>query len=883
MVRHLRAWGARLFGLFGTGAADRDLAAELESHLQLHIDDNLRAGMTPAEARRQALLALGGVAATTEAYRDRRGLPAVESVIRDLRYGARVLRKHPGYLVAGILILGLGVGVNSAMFTVVNAVVLRPLPFPAAERLVRLWHTPPQATFPGMRVFALSPANFLDWQAESRSFDAMAIYRGGQPTLTGQGEPTAVTSLRASAAFHEIFGLQPVLGRTFVATEDAEGAAPTVLLSEAFWRTRFGADPAIVGQSIRLNHNPYTVVGVVPAPSFLEDVQVWLPLQWNAAERAERANHNYRAVARLSPGVAVAAAQAELDAIAARLALQYPAENKDWGALVVPLHEDLVGDARLSLLVLLGAVGFVLLIACANLANLTLVRTHGRARELAMRSALGASRARLVQQLLAEGLLLGVGGGLVGFVAAVYGVPALLALVGDALPRADEVSIDWRVLGFTAGIAIATGLLTALVPAWQLSGRDANETLKRGGDRGSSGGGDGRLRQVLVISEVALALMLLVGAGLLLSSLSSLRAVDPGFDAERVLTAEIGIPEAKYPTEAQRNQFFARVGQRVGALPGVQSVAWIDSAPLQGGSTQYVAPEGWPPVQDSELPTVAVRLPSPGYFRTARIPLVAGRDFTEADTFGSPGVLILSERTAQRFWPNQNPLGKHVTLKMISDEPREVVGIVGEVKIDALDAGTGDAQTVIYAPAAQQAFGGSTLFVRTSVTPESLTPALVSAVREIDPEQPVLNIQTMTQVVQASLGQRPFATQLLAGFALLALSLASIGIYSVVAYTVRQRVREIGIRRALGASSLSVLRMVIVEGLKPTIVGTVLGLVLAAVLARTIAALLFEVTLYDPGAYAAAPLIILVVGLIATWIPARRAIRVDPIETLRSE
>ncbi len=882
-MRQWRALWHRVRGVFAGRRAEQELAAELESHLQYHTDDNLRAGMSPAEARRQALVALGGVESTKEAVRERRGLPSVESLVRDLRYGARTLFRSPGFAFAGILILGLGVGVNSAIFTVVNAVVLQPLPFKEADRIVRVWHTPPQATFPGMKTFALSPANFLDWQSESTSFAAMALYTSRRPVLTGQGEAAAVHSRRVPASFLPIFGLQPILGRTFTQADEAEGATRVAILAEPFWRSRFGADAGLIGRTIQLDGTPYEVVGVVPTTSFLSDAELFTALQLTAAEWAVRDNHNFLAVAKLKPDVAVARANAELSAIAARLEQQYPAENKGWGALVLPLQEDLVGDAKVALLLLLGAVGLVLLIACANLANLMLVRNHSRAKEIALRGALGASRGRVVQQLLAEGLVLGLCGGAVGLLAGYYGVEALLAALGTTLPRWQDVAINLPVVVFTAAIAMLTGLAAAFVPAWRLSGRDANEVLKQGATRGSSGGHDGWMRQGLVVSEVALALTLLVGAGLLIRSLGSLRSVDPGFDANNVLKAEFAIPEAKYATPEARNQFFDRVQQRVAALPGVEAVAWVDSVPLQGGSTQFVVPEGLPPMQDSELPTVAMRAASPGYFRTARIPLRAGRDFTDADDFPSPKVILVSQRTAERFWPGQNPIGKHVTLKMMSPEPRQVVGVVGEVKIDGLDSRESDAQTVIYVPARQMGIPFSTLFVRTAGAPALLTGSLVAAVHAIDPAQPVLEIATMTQVVEESLGQRPLAMRLLVGFAALALILASVGIYSVLAYTVRQRVREIGIRMALGAPQASVLRMVLAEGLRPTLMGVALGLAMAALLVRLMTSMLYNVSEYDPRTFALVPVIVIAVGLVATWIPAWRATRVDPIETLRAE
>jgi predicted permease len=882
MMKALRASLLRLIGTFTSARSERELAAELEAHLQLHIDDQLRAGLSPEEARRRAVLALGGIEQTKEAYRERRGLPLLETAIRDVRYGLRALRKSPGFAVAAIVVLGLGIGANAAIFTVVNAVVLRPLPFRDADRIVRLWHTPPPALFTDP-VFSLSPANFIDWEAQTRSFEQMAIYRGGRRTITGQGEPDGVATVRGSASLLPIFGLTPTLGRHFTRDEDSEGGARVVILSESFWRSRFGADRGVIGRTLTIDAVPHTIVGVTAAPSFLEQTQLWVPLQWSADDRAVRNNHNYRGVAKLKPGVSVASAQADLTAVSDRLALAYPADNKDWGALVVRLQDDLVGDARTSLLVLLGAVALVLLIACANLANLMLVRTYARAKEIAVRTALGASRRRVVQQLIAEGLLLGAGGGIAGFLFAVYGVEALLTVFGTALPRANEVVVDAGVVVFTTIIALATGAAAALAPAWRLTGRDPTEALKQGPSRGNSSGDEGRVRNLLVVSEVALALMLLIAAGLMVRSLDGLRAVDPGFEPRNLLTATIDIPDTKYPTPEQRNQFFARVLARIRAVPGVVAAAWIDTVPLQGGSTQYVAVEGHPVVQESERPVVAVRLTSPGYFAAARTPLVAGRDFTDADTLGRPAVVVVSERTARRFWPDEDPLGKHLTLTMMTKEAAQVVGVVREVKTGALDAGDAESETAVYAPREQFGFGGSAVVVRTAIAPDALTQPVIAAVRAVDPEQPVLDIQTMERIVDESLGHRPFAMRMFTAFATLALVLACIGIYSVLAYTVGQRVREIGIRMALGAPSRGVLRLVVAEGLKPTIVGVALGLVMAAALVRLMSALLFGVSQYDPWSFGTSAAVVTVVGMLATAIPAYRATQVDPIATLRAE
>ncbi len=884
-MRFVRAWMQRLAGVFASSKADRDIGAELESHLQLHIDDYLRAGLPPAEARRQALIALGGVAQTTEQYRDRRGVPALESLMRDVRFGVRSLVRTPGFTAAAIVILGLGIGANSAIFTVVNAVILRPLPFADADRIMRLWQTPPPALFPGEGTFPLSPANFIDWETQTQSFQHMAIYRGGRQTLTGQGRPEAVLALRGSADFLPILGLTPLRGRFFSKDDDRAGGPRTVLLAARFHQTKFGGDPAIIGKTITLDGMPHEVIGIVPdAPVFINRAQVWVPLAWTPEDRVVRSNHNYRAIAKLKAGVTVERAQVDLTAVNDRLARQYPEDNTDWGGLVRPLQQDLVGDVRESLFVLLGAVALVLLIACANLANLILARTHGRAKELAVRTALGASRARVVRQLLTEGLLLGVGGGLAGLAAAYYGVQGLTAIFGDALPRAEEIHVDVRVLAFTSAVAIATGLLASFVPALKLTGRRATDPLRTGPVRGSSASGDNRLRSLLVVSEVALALMLLVGAGLLLRSLVGLRGVDPGFDPRNVLTATLQIPRSKYPTEERRVQFFADALHAVKSLPGVESAAWVENVPLQGGgSSQYVHPEGMPLLKESEMPVVALRMASPDYFKTMRIPLLAGRDFADTDKIGFPRVVIVSERTARRFWPDQNPLGKKLTLTMITKEPAEVIGVVREVKLGALDASLADSETAVYAPTRQYPYSGSTIVVRTTIEPGSLSQELIRAIESVDAEQPVLDIETMESIAETALGQRPVAMQLLAGLALLAVVLASLGIYSVLAYTVRRRVREIGIRMALGAPAGGVLRLVIVEGLKPTLAGVAVGLFLAALFTGVMDTLLYQVSHRDPGTFGGVAALMILVGLVATAVPAWRATRVDPVTTLRAE
>jgi len=881
-MRRLRAWTLRVAGLLTGSRGERDFAAELESHLQLHVDDNIRAGMAPDQARREALVALGGVERTKDAYRDQRGVPAVDALVRDCRHGLRLLRKSPGFAAAAVLILGLGIGVNAAIFSLVNAVVLRPLPYADSWRIMRVWHVPPPELFSGQPTFAVSPANYLDWQSQSTAFSRMAIYGGRLANLTGQGDPDTIEAATVSEDFFPILGVQPVLGRTIGRADVAPGHEHVVVLSESLWKSRFGADARIVGRTILLNGEAHTVLGVVPQRlAFPDYAKMWLPLVWSPEERTVRGNHNYMVIAQLAPGASVQTAQAELTTISRRLERQYPADDKGWGALVRPLHADIVGDVRWPLLVLLGAVAFVLLIACANLANLLLARTLGRAKEIAIRGAIGASRARIVQQLLVESLLLGIGGGAVGLLAARFAVSAIVTAFGADLPRVAEIDLDMHVLMFAGAVAVLTGLIAGIAPAWRMTKGDTGEALKQGQGRGGSQAGERRVRNALVTSEVALALMLLVGAGLLIRTLWQLRAVDPGFAPANVLTMTVVIPQSRYPEPAQQTRFFDETLARVRALPGVDAAAGTDSLPLQGGSTQPVAIEGHPVVSLSEQPEVAVRRITPDYVSTLGMRVLDGRDLSRSDTSDRPLAVLISASMARRFWPTERPIGRHLTLGLISAEPREVVGVVNDVKLLGLDVR--EPVAAVYVPTNQVASRDLSFVVRTRVPPRSVVPLVINAIHSVDSEQAALDILTMDEVIGSSLAQQRFNMRLLTAFACLALALAAIGIYGVLSYTVRQRVREIGIRMALGAPASGVLRMMVIEGMKPTIVGLAIGIAAAAAVGRVLQTLIFGVGARDATTFVTVSLIVLGVGLVASLVPAYRATRIDPLRALRTD
>jgi putative ABC transport system permease protein len=815
----------------------------------------------------------------------------MRNLIADFRFGLRILLRNPGFALAAIVVLGLGIGANTAIFSIVNAVLLRPLPYQDASRIMQVWHVPPAKSFPGMSLFSVSPANYLDWQSQNRSFEQMAAYGFDSFNVGGGERPEAIRSAAVAPEFFSVLRVQPVLGRTFSVEEDRPGHGHVVILGHTVWRDHFAADPGIVGRNVLLDGQAYTVVGVMPPKfKFPDWAELWVPLAWTNEKRAVRGNHNYLVIGRLRPDVAVQQAKADLGAISARLDQQYPEDDKGWGATALPLREQIVGDVRPALLVLLGAVAFVLLIACANVANLVLAKTLARKKEIAIRTSLGASRAAVLRQILVETLLLSLAGGALGLFLSRFCITLIQKFLADRLPSSTEITLDAPVLVFTVFLALLAGILAGLLPAVRFTRTDVNEALKQGQSRGSSDSGGSSTRGLLVVSEVALSLVLLIGAGLMIRSLLRLSSVQPGFDPNNVLTARLTVPGTKFSSPAAQINFYDQVLRQVRATPGVESAGLIDSLPIDdGGSHQPVAVEGQPVVPMADQPEVDVRMISPGYLRAMRIPLLRGRDLNAADVAGRPPVVFISESMAKRFWPNENPIGKHITLTFFPGVVREVAGVVRDVKQDSLDQ-TRPVET-LYWPLSQltvppsetwRSFGMS-LAVRTSADPASATSGVTSAVHQVDPETPVVGVVTMEGLISASLSPQRFNVLLLGAFAGLALVLAAVGIYSVLAYSVRRRVREIGIRMALGATPSDVLQMVVADGMKPILLGVALGLATAFALSRVVTSLIYGVRATDPLTFAGVALLLVAVGLLATILPAYRATRVEPVKTLREE
>ena len=812
-------------------------------------------------------------------------------VLQDVRYAVRQLRKSLGFTAVAVVTLALGIGANTAIFSVVNGVLLRPLQFNNPDRLVRVWHVPPAKSFPGMPTFSVSAANYLDWEQQNHVFEGMAIYTFHGFTLTGSDKPEQVDACAATAGFFSTLGVQPMLGRAFTPEEDQPGRSNVVVLSHRLWQEHFGSNPGIVGHDIKLDGQSYLVAGVMPASfQFPDFAQMWTPMAWTDKEKAVRGEHHSVVIARLKPEIALKQAQAEMNTISSRLEQQYPEDDKGWGALVVPLHEDMVSDVKPALLVLLGAVGFVLLIASVNVANLALARTFSRQKEIAIRTALGASSVRVLRQILTESILLALAGGALGLIWAHSGVRLIMAFLADRLPHSIHVGLDAKVLAFTAAISVATGILAGVLPALRLTRTNVSQSLKQGLGRTDADSSGNRTRSILVVSEVALSLILLVGAGLMIRSFQNLHGVNPGFDSHNVLTMTAMVSRAKFPTPDQQINFFEQVLQRVRTLPGVESAGVVDDIPLDnGGSHQPIAIEGRPTLPMSEQPEVDVRLISSGYLSALHIPVLRGRDFSDSDLVGRPAVILISESMARQFWPGEDALGKRLTLTFSADKVREVVGIVGDVKLDGLDQTRPSA--ALYVPLDQMSVpstGGwnsfpMTLTVRSGSGSAGLVSAVSNAVHGVDREMPLRDILTMDDLVANSLTQQRFNMLLLGAFAGLALLLAGVGIYSVLSYSVRRSVREIGIRMALGAQLSDVLRRVVLEGMKPTLLGVAIGAGGALALGRVLSGMIYGVKATDPVTFLAVAVLLAVIALLASFIPAYRATKVDPMVALRYE
>ena len=813
-------------------------------------------------------------------------------LVSNLRHGVRFLRRNPGFSATAIVLLALGIGANSAIFSVVNAVLLRPLPYPDSSRIMQIWHVPPAKSFPGMTEFSVSPANYLDWQIQNHSFEEMAAYGGAAFNIGGSERPEAIQAAAVASGFFSVLRVRTRLGRTFTPEDDRSGAAHVLVLGDRLWREHFASDPAIVGRNIVLDGERYTVIGVTePEFKFPSWAELWVPLAWSDQQRAVRGNHNYLVIGRLKTGVEIHAAQAELSAISSRLEQLYPEDDKGWGATILPLREQLVGDVRPALLVLLGTVGFVLLIACANVANLVLGKMLARKREIAICAALGASRGAILRQILAETVLLSLAGGALGLLLASLGITLIVKLAADRLPHFAQITLDAPVLAFTAFLSLLVGILAGLLPALRFTRADVNEALKQGQSRSSSEAGGSKIRNLLVACEVALSLVLLIGAGLMVRTLWELSSVKTGFASDRLLTMTLPIPTNKFSSATAEIAFFDRVLQQVRAAAGVESAGVIDDLPLdEDGSHQPVAIEGQPVVPMADQPEVDVRLISPGYLQTMRIPLLHGRDLAVGDAAGRNPAVLISESMAKRFWPNENPLGKHLTLSFYANVAREIVGVVGDVKLDSLDE-TRPVATIywpleqLFSPPAEpwRSFPMS-LAVRTGrADPMSVVSSVTAAIRQVDAEAPVVDVQSMNQRIASSLSPQRSNMFLLAAFAGLALLLTALGIYSVLSYSVRRRVREIGIRMALGASQAGVLRMVVTDGMTPVLFGVGIGFAASLALGRVVTSMLFGVQATDPWTFGAVAILLIVVGLLAMIVPALRATRVEPVRTLREE
>jgi len=803
----------------------------------------------------------------------------MNTLMQDIRYALRQLRTHPGFAAAVILTLALGIGANTAVFSVVHAVLLKPLGYQQPDRLVIVWE---QNTQRGVPFNVVNPRNYLDWKERASSFSGLAAFGWSQLTFTGDA-PESVQGRKVTGNFFDVLGTRPERGRVFTAADGLPGTAPVVLISDGLWRRRFGADPQIVGRSVPVAGGTVQVVGVMPAsfrPMPWGAEEFWEPLRLDPADHTH-SGRDLMVVGRLGPAITLSQAQSEMSGISATLAGEYPAFDAGWDAHVVGLTDQVVGDSRRALWILFGAVSLVLLIACANVGNLLLVRAARRERELAVRAALGASQGRLVRQWVVESLLLSGLGGAAGLLLASWGLDLLVAAAPGGVPRLAEISVDGTVFLVTALVSLTVGLGFGFFAALRDRG-DIESTLRGASGRTTSGAAAARLRSGLVVAQVAFAFVLLIGAGLLVRSLANLSSINPGFDPANVLGVSLILPDRTYPTGPQQEGFYRDLVRRVRAMQGVQGAGVVNFPPLIGpnAATSFTV-VGRPAPAPGEAPGADIRSVDSGYFGAMRIPLLRGRLPASSDGAGAPPVVVINQTMAKRFWPGADPIGQHIQVSWTDPKAQpEIVGVVGDVHGRTLDS---DIRPAIYYPLAQSPTGAMTLVARQAGNLEPLTKGITTAVHQLDPALPVTGVTTMSSLVAASMSDRRYPMILLGVFAALAVVLSAVGIYGVLTYTVTQRVREIGVRMALGARGLDVIRLVLTGGLKPTFLGIFMGGIGAALGARALGSLLYAVTPADPMTFAGVSILFLFIAVVAMYLPAHRATRVDPIVTLKSE
>jgi len=903
-MRSLRALALRLAALFGKRRQDSELAAELESHLALHIEENLRAGMSPEEARRQAILRLGGLERTKEIYRDQQGLPVLETLFQDVRYGLRILRKNPGFTAVAIATLALGIGANSAIFTVVNGVLLRPLPYEDPERLMSVFGSAPSK---GLPHFGASPPDFRMLRQQNHTFAGLSAYYQANFNVSGTDTPERLSAMVVSADYFTTLGVQPLHGRNFLPDEEKWGSHLVTIVSEGFWQTHLNSDPNLAGKTVHLDGEPYQIIGVMPSTFYtpVAKLEAWVSMAWRPKDNFDSHNNYFlNMIGRVKPDVSRQQAYADLNAVMSAIAQQFP-ENKGIGVDLQPLQEAWVGKARPALLVLVGAAGLVLLIACVNLANLLLARSASRLKEIAVRSALGANRSRLMRQLVTESVLLSLLGGALGLALA-YLALGLLPLASKVLPRVEHIRVDTQVLFFTLVVSLATGALFGLLPALESSrNKKLSESLKEGGRTAQPSRGSSRLRSGLVISEVALALVLLIGSGLALRSLQRLLQVDAGFAPDHILTFDVALPDSYHDPQPDPTRigapprviaFHRELVSRIEQIPGVQAAGAISSLPLQGehwGKFFVPLDRALPTSMDS-VANVQYRSVYGHYFTALRIPLIKGRLLNEHDQSTTALSVVVNEALVRKYWPNQEPIGKTILLtppeNLIPPEllphgyhvPKlTVVGVVADTHYGSLNE---EPAPVVYGSILQHDYSTSPAFtVRADGDPTALVTAVRAALAQVDKNLPMADVSTMDEIMSTSVAQPRLEAVLLGLFGGLAMLLAAVGIYGVMSYSVSQRTSEIGVRMALGAARGDVLLLICKQGLRLAAVGLAAGLALALGATRLMSKVLFGVSPTDPLTFASIIVILAVVALLACYVPARRATRVDPMVALRYE